>query len=259
MSSDSTAQVKAHWDAQAVRADLSDAAITHADGNQRLLEVEFALRDLPRGQRLLDVGCGNGHSTAQFAPYGAHITAIDYSEGMIERARRTYGHLANVTFQVQDVLNLKLPEAAFDGAISQRCLINLTSWADQQKALANICRVIRPGGILILQEGTQQGRARLNEYRHRLGLSSMPPVPFNLDFDEELLWPWIRQSFYIVTIRRFGTYDLISRVVHPLLVSPAEPRYDARINEIARLVAAQLSVAEKLGREFSAVLRRLER
>jgi hypothetical protein len=39
----------------------------------------------------------------------------------------------------------------------------------------------------------------------------------------------------------FGTYDLVSRVVHPLLVAPDEPRYDARINEVAAKVALERS------------------
>jgi hypothetical protein len=87
----------------------------------------------------------------------------------------------------------------------------------------------------------------------------MPVVPFNLDFDEETLWPFIRHDFDIVEVRRFGLYDLISRIVHPLLVSPAEPQYAAKINDVARQVAAQLRGADELSREFSAFLRRKER
>ena len=86
----------------------------------------------------------------------------------------------------------------------------------------------------------------------------MPPVPFNLDFDEEELWPFVREHFHVVEVRRFGLYDLISRVVHPLLVSPADPEYDSKINEVARDVSAKLRGMDELSREFSALLRRLD-
>jgi hypothetical protein len=84
----------------------------------------------------------------------------------------------------------------------------------------------------------------------------MPPVSFNLDFDEEQLWPFLRQHFEVVHVRRFGLYDLISRVVHPLLVSPEEPKYNVRINDVARQVAAKMEGMDGLSREFSAILRR---
>jgi len=251
-----TASIKAYWDGRALDATLELDLVTHRDHSQRLLEMEVLLQYLPRGQRVLDVGCGNGFSTARLARHASRVLGIDYSAAMIERARRDFGGLPNVEFQVKDVLNLDLPPAAFDVAVSQRCLINLASWEAQQKALANIAAAIAPGGCFILQEGTRQGRTRLNEVRESLGLPRMPPVAYNLDFDEDKLWPFLRQFFEIVEVRRLGLYDLIARVVHPLLVSPAEPRYDAKINEIAWHVSAQLRGADDLAREFSAFLRR---
>ena len=256
MPADSVAEIREHWDRQARNATLSGAHVTHADHNQRELEIEILLQYLPRGQRVLDVGCGNGFSTAILAPHAREVVGIDYSDAMIDRARREHGDLPNVRFDVQDVLALDLPAASFDVAVSQRCLINLTSWERQQQALRHIARVVRPGGCFILQEGTRQGREALNQAREALGLTRMPAVPFNLDFDETTLWPFLREDFDIVDVRRLGVYDLVSRIVHPLLVSPAEPTNDARINDVARRVSACLRGADELGREFSAFLRR---
>jgi hypothetical protein len=84
----------------------------------------------------------------------------------------------------------------------------------------------------------------------------MPDVPFNVDFDEDRLWPFLREYFEVVEVRRFGLYDLVSRVVHPLLVGPSEPKYDAKINDIARQLAAELRGMDDLSREFSAFMRR---
>jgi SAM-dependent methyltransferase len=258
MSPSCKASIKDHWDSQARKTNLPDDAVTHTDRNQRLLEIELLLRELPRGQRILDVGCGNGYSTAIICRHAEQACGVDYSAEMIERARRGYGHLGNLDFQLQDVLNLDQLPGSFDVVVSQRCLINLSNWEEQQKAIGSIAAVVRPGGLFIMQEGTRQGRERLNQLRESLGLSRMPPVAFNVDFDEDLLWPFLRRHFQVVSIRRLGLYDMISRIVHPLLVSPAEPRYDAKINEVARFVAAELEGLDHISREFSAVLRKRE-
>jgi len=221
------------------------------------LENEVLIQDLPRGKRILDVGCGNGFSTAEFAKYAKDIIAIDYSSAMIERAKAEYGHVSNVRFEVRDILQLDFPSNSFDVAISQRCLINLPDWETQQKALMTIANVVKPGGYFFLQEGSKNGREKLNQVRESFGLSRMPAVSFNVDFDEKQLWPFIRRHFEIVKLKYFGLYDLVSRIVHPLLVSPEEPKYESKINEIASRISAKLHGADELSREFSACLRRL--
>ena len=55
-----------------------------------------------------------------------------------------------------------LPLESFDLVISQRCLINLSGWEEQQIALAEIARILNPGGRFIMQEGTLQSREALN-------------------------------------------------------------------------------------------------
>lgn len=248
--------VKSFWDNRAIDQALDEATITLPDRNQRLLEIRVALNFLPERCRLLDVGCGNGFSTKVYAQHVDYVMGVDYSREMIEKARQDYGATNNLEFKTQDVLELDFEDGEFDAAISQRCLINLTSWENQQKALNNVARCLRVGGYYFMQEGTSQGRDRLNEVREGFGLERMPSVPYNLDFDEEKLWPFIDQDFEIVEIRRFGYYDLISRVVHPLLTEPDPPQYDAKINEIAAKVAFGLDGAGELSRQFFAVLRR---
>ncbi len=227
-----------------------------SDRNQRMLEIDEALRYIPPRQRILDVGCGNGYSTAIFAKQAEHIVAIDYSEAMIARAKHEYGDIPNISFEVRDILSpLPYPAKSFDVAVAQRCLINLATWENQQRAIEHIARVIRPGGYFVMQEGTRQGREGLNALREQMGLPRMPDVPFNSDLDEMTLWPFLRRHFEIVQIRRYGLYDLVARVVHPLLVAPAQPDYEAKINEIARKVAAATDAAGEVSRWFTAVLR----
>src|SRR5882762_7747047 len=138
---DPVAHVREHWESCA-RNVADDDLVTHRDRNQRLLEVDLILQDLPKGKRILDIGCGNGFSTSIFAQHADFVVGIDYMEPMIERAKRTLGHVVNIRFEVQDVLNLDLPDDKFDVAICQRCFINLTSWEAQQQAISNVARVI---------------------------------------------------------------------------------------------------------------------
>lgn len=256
MSSESIERIKETWEGRAKNTRLHGTYVTMTDRNQRVLEIDEALRYIPVGQRILDVGCGNGYSSAIFAKQAEHIVAIDFSEAMIARATREYGNVPNVTFEVRDVLApLPYAAASFGVAVAQRCLINLASWENQQRAIENIARVIRPGGLFVMQEGSRQGRLALNQLRQSMGLQAMPDVPFNTDFDEEKLWPFLRRHFEIVDVRRYGLYDVIARVVHPLLVAPAEPSYEAKINDIARKIAGTSDAAGDVSRWFTAVLR----
>lgn len=256
MSPQSLDRIKETWDGRAKDTDLQGTYVTMTDRNQRMLEIDEALRYLSPGQVILDVGCGNGYSTAIFAKHAEQILGIDYSDAMIARAKREYGAIPNITFEVQDILSpLPYVENTFDVAVAQRCLINLATWQNQQKAIAQIARVIKPGGCFIMQEGTRQGREGLNQLRVKMGLPRMPDVEFNSDLDEDALWPFIREYFEIVEIRRYGLYDLIARVVHPLLVAPAQPDYEAKINDVARRIAGATDAAGDVSRWFTAFLR----
>jgi SAM-dependent methyltransferase len=249
--------VKAFWDSQANDLKLGNEAVTHRDHQQRLLEIDTVIRYLPAGCRLFDVGCGNGYATALFAPRLSEVVAVDYSDAMIERARREHSAIKNIRWKVQDALNISEPAESFDAAVTLRCLINLGSWEEQKRAIANIHRTLRPGGVFIMGEGTRQGRAALNAARKRCGLGAMPPVAYNLDFDEEQLWPFLGKLFEVKMVERLGMYDLVSRIIHPLVVAPADPLYNARINEVGRKISEHLSGFGEIAREFIAILRKL--
>ena len=235
----------------------TDLYSTSPDFNLREIEIEYISRFLTDNQRVLDVGCGNGYSTLCYAArVNSEFCGIDFVPEMITAAqdlRSRFQIKGSVTFQVGDVTQLRLRDSVFDTVISQRCLLNLPSREHQWQALAEIARVLRPGGRYLMLEGTIQGLQRLNTMRAKFGL---PPIPeadpksnwFSNKFDEEELSKNLAKLFTSVeTTQRFGMYFFLSRVVHPLLIAPKGPQYDAPINAIARQICYQIPDFEGLG------------
>ncbi len=235
----------------------TDPYATSPDFNLREIEINFISRHLLDKERVLDVGCGNGYSTLCFGTHtDAAFCAIDSVWEMIAAARALQAGFrlkGKVAFQLGDVTALNYRGSVFDTVISQRCLLNLPSKEHQWRALAEVARVLRPGGRYLMLEGTQQGLQKLNDVRARFDL---PPIAeadrktnwFSNKFDEDELLDNIHGLFSKVEkTERFGMYYLISRVIHPLLVAPEAPKYDARINAVAREVCLQIPDYDGLG------------
>lgn len=249
--------IKRFWKERAEAPGVGDAEVTHADVWQRQLEIEAILKFVGRGNRVLDVGCGSGYTTKRLAPHVAEVIGIDYSDAMIQRAVGSGSGPA--IFAVKDVLELDPADfGRFDVVISERCLINLSGWAEQRRALDNIASVLRPGGRFIFIEGGQQGRHNLNLLRTTAGLEAMPTVWHNVDFNEAETLAYLERDFVLERRLPFGVYDFVARVVHPLLVAPATPVYDSRINEIASRLALHVDAFPELSRVFCLVLTRRE-
>jgi ubiquinone/menaquinone biosynthesis C-methylase UbiE len=256
-------EVKEVWEQRAVDPQFTPATITFNDYFYREVEIKVIedIAKLGQWNSLLDIGCGNGYTTVKLAPYFEHIVGTDYSEKMIARAEKDYGTglCKNITWKVVDVLNMNEGKR-YDCILSSRCLINLVSWEDQLKALENITNHLKVGGTFIMVECSQQGRDDLNNFRAKCGLARIPRVPFNLDFDETKLWLHISKRYDISQVHRFGMYEVISKVLHPLFVAPLEPSYAHGINFHASNMAynwegsSDMDELNKMSHEFVATL-----
>jgi len=81
-----TGEVKEFWQSRANQSDVSGKEVTHKYFWQRQLEIELINAFLVPSARVLDVGCGNGHTTSHIAPMVREIVGIDFSEKMINGA-----------------------------------------------------------------------------------------------------------------------------------------------------------------------------
>src|SRR5262249_38184400 len=146
---------------------------------------------------------------------------LDYTENMVQisrqRAAESPGLRGTLEFQHGSVLELPFETDSFDVITSARCLMALLDWELQQAALRELHRVLRPGGTLVLMEGTLQGLDRLNAARKAFGLSEIAAVDqkrlLTLKFDEQQLIGFASQLFHLRTIHRFGMYYFITRVL----------------------------------------------
>ncbi|MBT2302178.1 methyltransferase domain-containing protein [Variovorax paradoxus] len=112
-------------------------------------ETMFDLARIGPGSRVLDVAAGAGEqsiSAARRVGESGHVLATDIAPALLERAAadaRTAG-LSNVETRELDGEALDaLPAGSFDAAISR---VGLIYFPDQQRALAGMCRALRPGG-----------------------------------------------------------------------------------------------------------------
>ena len=109
------------------------------------------LLQLKPGQRILDVGCGNGLTTRRLASLGAKLLGIDFASEMINNARkRTNYNQESIQYQILDVTDetalLKLGENTFDAAVSAMALMDM---AEIEPLFRALTKLIRPGGCFI--------------------------------------------------------------------------------------------------------------
>jgi ubiquinone/menaquinone biosynthesis C-methylase UbiE len=113
----------------------------------RLIQNRLIRYVRPReGSRLLDLGCGTGWAIIRAAALtGANGLAvgIDISRGMIERATKNAGHVPNAAFYLAGADKLPLEGDYFDVVISTN---SFHHYPDQLAALAEVHRVLKPGG-----------------------------------------------------------------------------------------------------------------
>jgi len=100
-----------------------------------------------RGLEVLDLGCGTGRHAISMAARGARVTAVDFSEGMLERAKQKRGD-ANITFQVCDLTKpLPFAAATFDLIL---CALVLDHIADLEGFFHEMRRLCRASGYAVV-------------------------------------------------------------------------------------------------------------
>ncbi len=151
------------------------------------------------GDRVLDVGVGNGNAAIEAARAGATVTGIDLTPAQIERAReRCAREAVEVDLRVGDAQSLDVADSSFDAVIS---VMGMMFAPDHVRATAEMARACRPGGRVAIttwaaggwMRGWQERVAHLvptpppggprpdewsdaNEVRRRLAAAGLEPI-----------------------------------------------------------------------------------
>jgi len=241
-----------------------DEKTTACDFNLRELEIAYALEHIHDGDVVLDVGCGPGVAIRSYATQRSiKAHGIDYAENMVAFARAKTRELTpqlDIDIRQADVLHLPYADATFDIVTSSRCLMALLEWERQKSALVEIHRVLKPGGQLILMEGTFDGLERLNAYRRKFDLGEIEADGrsrlITRKFHEKELLEFCSRFYELRETKRFGMYYFLTRIVQPLLVAPEQPRYDHKLNEVAKQIARQIPDLDGIGHLVGFALKR---
>ena len=143
------------------------------------------LDKLPKGSRVLDVGCGIGGSSRILANYyGFNVTGITISPAQVKRATELTPYECKCNFKVMDALDLKYEDGAFDGVWSVEAgahMNNKTKFADQ------MLRTLRPGGYLALADWNSRD------------LKKYPPSMIEKIILKQLLEQWVHPKFMSIS------------------------------------------------------------
>jgi SAM-dependent methyltransferase len=138
-------------------------AFRYAEGpDAPALAVAAVLEASPR--RVLEVGCGPGEAAERIAASGAEVVAVDSSPRMVELARAR-----GVDARLGDAQKLDFPDESFDAALAAWMLYHVP---DPARALAELARVLRPGGRLVVVTNRAE---HLRELRELLGAGADSP------------------------------------------------------------------------------------
>jgi demethylmenaquinone methyltransferase / 2-methoxy-6-polyprenyl-1,4-benzoquinol methylase len=153
-------QVRAMFDRIARVYDVMNSVMT-AGLDQRWRERAADLARVVPGGRALDVACGTGDLAIELArrvaPSGEVIGA-DFSEAMLERAREKS---AGVRWEWANALELPYPDDGFDAATVG---FGARNFSDLDRGLAEMARVVRPGGRVVVLEITTPQRPPLSTF-----------------------------------------------------------------------------------------------
>lgn len=138
--------VHSQFDPQA-KAYLHSAVHAHGPDLERARELVAGLN--PKPQSVLDVGCGGGHLSFTLAPLVPRTVSLDASESMLAAVSATAAErgLDNLSVVQGNAAALPFPDHSFDLVVSR---YSAHHWTDLPRGLAEMVRVLRPGGYLLM-------------------------------------------------------------------------------------------------------------
>ncbi|HUD20212.1 MAG TPA: class I SAM-dependent methyltransferase [Patescibacteria group bacterium] len=99
------------------------------------------------GKTVLDAGCGNGYISRKMAKTAKKVVGVDFTEKLVEIAITRSQNFHNIEYKVENLEALQLSDALFDVVLCNMVLMDL---ANLDRAVAEIARVTKPGGLIVI-------------------------------------------------------------------------------------------------------------
>jgi len=194
----------------------------------RLLEAE---RTDGTPLRILDLGCGNGHTLSHLSrkfPGHAYLGG-EFTDELLDIARSQPSE--HCEFVACDARDMGFDDNSLDAVFTQRCLINILDEEDQLRSIREIARVLKPGGHYLMIECFNDGLENNNKARTECGLEALAPAHHNRYFDMDVLLEAIDGLLRVADPRRIqpgydgplcdtnflSSHYFVARVLHPLV------------------------------------------
>lgn len=119
--------------------------IYNGKANARTTDYVASLMD--KDDKVLECACGTGMFSVKISPCVKSLTATDFSDGMLRRAKKKCSKFSNVLVESGDITALKYEDNSFDKAVAAN-VIHLLD--DPKKAIDELKRVVKPGGTIVI-------------------------------------------------------------------------------------------------------------
>lgn len=162
-------EVQSMFDNVAARYDLTNDVLSLGQDRYWRREVVRAVA-AKAGQTVLDLAAGTGTSSLPFQRAGARVVSSDFSLGMLAEGRRRYPELP---FVAGDATALPFADASFDAVTISFGLRNVV---DVDAALAEMRRVTRPGGRLVICEFSHPTWGPFRSVYENYLMRALPPI-----------------------------------------------------------------------------------
>ncbi|MGP3983933.1 demethylmenaquinone methyltransferase [Streptomyces sp. KR80] len=162
-------EVAAMFDDVAAKYDLTNDVLSLGQARLWRKAVARAVAARP-AERILDLAAGTATSSQPFAAAGAYVVPCDFSLGMLREGKKRYPHMP---FTAGDATRLPFADASFDAVTISFGLRNVQ---DTDAALAELLRVTKPGGRLVICEFSHPTWAPFRTLYTEYLMRALPPI-----------------------------------------------------------------------------------
>lgn len=205
----------------------------------------FDQLNLPPGCRILELGCGPGtlwRENLDRLPPAGELILSDFSAGMVAQAQKNLTGRMAASFQTIDAQAIPYAAASFERVIANHMLYHVPR---RDRALAEICRVLTPGGRFYTTTGGERHMGELYELVQKFDPVVaangwyVDPIDFTLENGQAQLSPW----FSTIELRRYAgalvvteVKPLVDYILSTVRLSPG----DARRADLQRYIQVQM-------------------